>query len=577
MTVVYNITDLTPGSEYNVSIRNCLDSFCSLPTFVTAATDLPGPVTGLKTTFVNDTVLDACWDSPEGCWDYDGYTVKCRGPNTGQEASITVGSEAHALLPLHTPKEKFQCSIQPFVLNSAGQRRNAATLDFQVSTEGLFPPKDVEIVELNDTSITLRWSVDPDSTTWKLNTYSILPSGIQHYVTQDSGENGGETVTHKVTNLAPWTRYNFSVMNCHSNYCSEPVELIGATDVAAPSKPRNLSCVIKNDVDVSFTWERPEEPNGPIEGYSLRVYNRDQEETKLFSAPGNATSITLNLTHEFNRFIAFLKAYNVAERNGEKVYSPESEVAFETFGKGPVPPRPKAVEVTHRGAKLSWEYPKDPRHHIAHFTVNVDGQQRVLTTEPQLTLEKLVAWKPYKIGVASCVNETYCGQEGTLLIHTDFDAPSKPLNLTIGSTGTNWIFARWEEPDVLNGPLSGYNVSFKDDATHFEVTTTQLSYNYTGAIPESTYEVSVYAFNEENGATKRGPATTLLTSRKEDSLSMATLATTRILLASLGAVTVALVVVAFVLHKKCPITREPSIEKNVRSERRRWNLSTDQL
>ncbi|KAL1476279.1 hypothetical protein MTO96_018697, partial [Rhipicephalus appendiculatus] len=137
MTVVYNVTDLTPGSEYNVSIRNCLDSFCSSPTFVTGATDLPGPVTGLKTSFVNGTVLDASWDSPEGCWDYDGYTVKCRGPDTAQELSITLGSEAHFLLPLQKPKEKFECSIQPFVLNSAGQRRNAATLEFQVSTEGL--------------------------------------------------------------------------------------------------------------------------------------------------------------------------------------------------------------------------------------------------------------------------------------------------------------------------------------------------------------------------------------------------------------------------------------------------------
>ncbi|XP_075727275.1 fibronectin isoform X1 [Rhipicephalus microplus] len=554
MTVVHNITDLTPGSEYNVSIRNCFDSFCGLPAFITGVTDFPGPVTGLKTSFVNGTVLNASWDTPEGCWGYDGYTVICRDPNTGQKLSLTAGSEPHFLLPLRKPKEKFECSIQPFVLNSAGQRRNAATLEFQVSTEGLYPPKDVEIIEHTDTSLTLEWYVDRDSTTWKLTADRISPSGIEHDATQDSGKNGAEMITHKVTSLVPWTRYNFSIVNCHDNYCSEPVGLIAATDVAAPSKPGSLHCVVENDVNVRFTWEKPEKPNGPVEGYSLRVHNLDTEETRSFSVPGNTTSIILNLTQEFNRFTAYLKAYNVAQRNGENVYSPESEVAFETLGEGPMPSRPKAVNVTDHGAKLSWEWPQDPRHHITRFTVTVDGQQTVQTTEPQLTLDKLAAWKPYKIGVASCVNETYCGQKGTLLVHTDIGAPSEPLNLTVDSWGTHWILARWEEPNVLNGPLSGYNVSFRADATHFKATTTHLSYNYTGAVPGTVYEVTVYAFNEAKGVTKHGPAASLIISRRDDPLSMASLTTTRILLASLGAVTLGLVVVCVVLHRKCPVT-----------------------
>ncbi|KAL3175505.1 hypothetical protein MRX96_040246 [Rhipicephalus microplus] len=523
MTVVHNITDLTPGSEYNVSIRNCLDTFCSFPAFVTGVTDLPGPVTGLKTSFVNGTVLNASWDTPEGCWGYDGYTVICQDPNTGQELSLTAGSEPHFLLPLRKPKEKFECSIQPFVLNSAGQRRNAATLEFQVSTEGLHPPKDVEIIEYTDTSLTLEWYVDRDSTTWKLTADRISPSGIEHDVTQDSGKSGAETITHKVTSLVPWTRYNFSIVNCRDNYCSEPVGLIAATDVAAPSKPESLQCVVENDVNVRFTWEKPEKPNGPVEGYSLRVHNLDTEETRSYSVPGNATT-------------------------------PESEVAFETLGQGPVPSRPKAVNVTDHGAKLFWEWPQDPRYHITRFTITVDGQQTVQTTEPQLTLENLAAWKPYKIGVASCVNETYCGQEGTLLVHTDIGVPSEPLNLTVDSWGTHWILARWEKPNVLNGPLSGYNVSFRDNATHFEATTTQLSYNYTGAVPGTVYEVTVYAFNEAKGVTKHGPAASLIISRRDDPLSMASLTTTRILLASLGAVTLALVVVCVVLHRKCPVT-----------------------
>ncbi|KAH6924800.1 hypothetical protein HPB50_025130 [Hyalomma asiaticum] len=508
-TVAFNITDLTPGSEYNVSIRNCHDAYCSRPTFVSAATDLPGLTTSLKLAFINGTTLDASWDSPEGCWDFDGYTVKCRSLNAGQVESQDLDSTPHVLLPLRTPKEKFECSIEPFVLTSGGQRRNGATLNFQVSTEGLFPPKDVKLVERTDTSLTFSWTVDPDSTTWTLIAGRLSRSGFADSVVQNSGENAGESITHKVTNLDPWTRYNVSIMNCLSTYCSDHVQMIGATDVAAPSKPQNLSCLLENNVAARFTWDRPDKPNGPVEGYSLRVYNKDQEETKLFSVPGNTTSVTVNLTHEFSRLIASLKAYNILEGSGEKVYSHEAEVLFETLGKGPVPPRPKAVEVTDRRVTLSWEWPKDPRHYITHFVVSVSGHSTASTTESQVSLENLDPWKHYSIGVASCVNDTYCGEEGTLLIDTDFGAPSKPLNLTVESTGTHWVLARWEAPEILDGPLSGYNVSFKNSSNQFEATTTELSYNFTECVPGSSYEVSVYAFNEVKGVTKRGPAATV--------------------------------------------------------------------
>ncbi|XP_037581073.1 fibronectin-like [Dermacentor silvarum] len=575
--VVYNFTDLTPGSEYNVSIRNCHDVFCSKPTFVIGATDLPGPVTGLKQKIVNGTVLDVSWDAPDGCKDFDGYTVKCRGLSTGQEASKNVDSETQVLLPLLKPKETFECSIQPFVLNSADQRINATTLDFQVSTEGLFPPKDVKLVERTDTSLTFSWSMDSDAPTWKLRVTPITPLGDKHGDIQFDGESEGGMVVHNVTNLAPWTKYNVSVLNCDESYCSDPFVMIGATDVAAPSNARNLSCIIENDVTALFTWDKPAEPNGPIEGYSLRVYNQDREETKLFSVPGNATSTTLNLSNEFNQFVASLKAYNVVERSGETVYGPETAVQFKTLGKGPAPPRPKVKEVTNHGVQLYWEWPQDPRYHITHFIVKVDGQRTLSTVERQVAIDNLDAWAQYEIRVAACVNETTCGQEGTVQFHTDFGAPSEPLNLTVESAGTHWVLARWEVPHVLDGPLSGYNVSFSDGITYFEVTTVELSYNYTEAIPGAIYNVSVYAFNEVNGVIKRGPTASQLTFKEDDPLNTAGLSTTRPLLASLAAITLVLVVVAVILHKKCPVTRHARIEKNVRMEEKRRRLYMDQL
>ncbi|XP_050047893.1 tenascin-R-like [Dermacentor andersoni] len=574
--VVHIFTDLAPGSDYNISIRNCHDVFCSKPTFVIGTTDLPGPVTGLKQKIVNGTLLDLSWDAPDGCKDFDGYRVRCRGLSTGQEASKDVDSETQVLLDLRKPKEIFDCSLQPFVLNSADQRINATALDFQVSTEGLFPPKNVELVERTGTSLTFSWSMDSDAATWKLTAAPLTLLSVKHGDIQVSGESAGETVMHNVTNLAPWTKYNVSIVNCDVSYCSDPAVVTETTDVAGPSNARNLSCIIENDVNALFAWDRPAEPKGPIEGYSLRLYNEDREETKLFSVPGNATSITLNLSNEFNQFSAFLKAYNV-DRNGETVHGLETKVVFMTLGKGPAPPRPKAVVVTDHGVELSWEWPQDPRYHITHFVIRVEGQRTLSTVEPQLALDNLDAWKHYEIQIAACVNETTCGQERTVQFHTDFAAPSEPLNLTVDHEGTHWVLARWEVPDVLGGPLSGYNVSFSDGTTHFEVTTTDLSFNYTEATPGTRYEVSVYAFNEVDGVVKRGPAASQHTFQEEDPLNTAGLSTTRTLLASLATVTLVLIVVAVILHKKCAASRDSKEEKNVRLEEKRRRLYMDRL
>ncbi|XP_070384263.1 tenascin-R-like [Dermacentor albipictus] len=566
--VVHVFTDLAPASDYNVSIRNCHDVFCSKPTFVIGTTDLPGPVTGLKQKIVNGTLLDLSWDAPDGCKDFDGYTVKCRGLSTGQESSKDVDSETQVLLALRKPKETFECSLQPFVLNSADQRINATALDFQVSSEGLFPPKNVQLMERAGTSLTFSWSIDSDAATWKLTAAPLTPEGVKQADIQVSGESAGERVVHNVTNLAPWTKYNVSIVNCDVSYCSDPAVVTESTDVAAPSNARNLSCVIENDVNVLFTWDRPAEPNGPVEGYSIRLYNQDREETNLFSVPGNATSITLNLSNEFNHFSTLLKAYNV-DQSGETLYGPETEVVFMTLGKGPAPPRPKAAEVTDHGVQLSWEWPQDPRYHITHFVVKVDGQLTLSTNERQLVLDNLDAWKHYEIHVAACVNETTCGQERTVQFHTDFAAPSEPLNLTVDSAGTRWLLARWEPPDVLGGPLSGYNVSFNDGTTNFEATTNELSYNYTEATPGTRYEVSVYAFNEVDGVVKRGPTASQHNFQEDDPLYTAGLSTTRTLLASLAAVTLVLIVVAVILHKKCAASWDLKAEKNVRLEEKR--------
>ncbi|XP_077493411.1 tenascin-R-like isoform X3 [Amblyomma americanum] len=535
----------------------------------------PGPVQNLRYKLINGTILEVAWDAPESSKRVDGFFVTCESISSCIDVSKqveSVGPSSMVLLFLEEPKEIFECAVLAFCTDSAGRHLNGTVTKFEVSTEGLYPPENLRLLERSDKTLSLAWAPDVNSTVWKMSAWRVLPSGDEHDSIQEHGESSGKTVKYILTDLKPWTRYNVSVQNCLENFCSEPAVLLASTDAAAPSRVENFAVVIESDVNAHFTWERPDQPNGPIDGYHLLVYNEDKKENTSFTVPGNSTEIRMHFAHEFNRFHASITAYNVAESN-ETVYSPVSEVEFQTFGNGPMPPRVEVSDIKDRSVHLSWKQPSDPRYLIVKFIVKVNGFDATAkpvrvnesgttsTPEYHLSMSDLEVWKHYYVTVASCINDTTCGQDTTVEFNTEFEAPSIPLNLTIGALSSDWMLVQWEKPLISNGPLSGYNLTISDGVTRFHVTTTHLSYNYTEVVPGTSFDVTVYAFNDVDGVVKCGAvASVAVSSLESDTLSMAGIATTRILIGALSGAVLVLIIAAYVLHKQCPPTRNSGEE-----------------
>ncbi|XP_077493415.1 uncharacterized protein LOC144104344 isoform X3 [Amblyomma americanum] len=532
LNVKHTVTQLEPATEYNISIQNCRGIFCSRPIFVTGVTDVspPGPVQSLSYKLINGTILEVAWDAPESSKRVDGFFVTCESISSCIDVSKqveSVGPSSMVLLSLEEPKEIFECAVLAFCTDSAGRHLNGTVTKFEVSTEGLYAPEKLRLLERSDKSISLAWAPDVNTTVWKMSAWRVLPSGDEHDSIQEHGESSGKIVKYTLTDLKPWTRYNVSVQNCLENFCSEPAVLLASTDAAAPSRVENFAVLVESDVNAHFTWERPDQPNGPIDGYHLLVYNEDKKENTSFTVPGNSTEIRMHFAHEFNRFHASITAYNVAESSNETVYSPVSEVEFQTFGNGPMPPRVEVTDIKDRSVHLSWKQPSDPRYLIVKFIVKVNGSDATAkpvrvnesgtTSTPayHLSMRDLEVWKHYYVTVASCINDTTCGQDTTVEFNTEFEAPSIPLNLTIGALSSDWMLVQWEKPLISNGPLSGYNLSISDGVTRFHVTTTHLSYNYTEVVPGTSYDVTVYAFNDVDGVVKCGAVASVVVSSLE--------------------------------------------------------------
>ncbi|XP_049511381.1 uncharacterized protein LOC119464246 [Dermacentor silvarum] len=450
----------------------------SASTFV----ERPGIVRNVHHTVENGTILQASWEAPAGS-EVSGYTIMCKDPKT----NYTESQDFHGGKPpnqitlvLRELVASFNCSVFAYNINATRDRVNGPPFTFSASTDGIASPKNLTLVERNATSFTFSWSADPNATKWEI---VATPEGQLGQEQESSGEydaphNG--TVTHAVTGLLP-----------------------------SPSEVRNFNYSVQKDVSVLLTWEKPDHPNGPLDSYVIRVYNEDRNETNNTEVPGDRSEVQMNLKHEFNLFNVSISAYNKATSTNQTFYSPESELSFETLGKGPVPPRPKTQDVKEKSVHLSWEEPHDPRYNITGFSIKVGEQPSYETNQSSITIENLEPWKEYNVSVASCTSKTSCGQSRSLAFKTDFAAPSEPLDLKAPEAGTHWMLVHWEKPKVLNGPLSGYNVSFSHGDSHRHAVTTDLHYNCTELVPGTSYDVSVYAFNEVKSVTKRGPPTSL--------------------------------------------------------------------
>ncbi|KAK8788467.1 hypothetical protein V5799_021749, partial [Amblyomma americanum] len=272
-----------------------------------------------------------------------------------------------------------------------------------------------------------------------------------------------------------------------------------------PSQVQNFSYRIVGDVTVRFTWEKPANTNGPIDAYCFDILNQDRNETAIIDVPGDARDRAFNFTYPFSQFNVTLAAYNRDALNEKIFLGPEIEVSFETLGPGPLPPRPQLANVTSNSVRLLWEKPQDPRYDITAYNVSITPAQSFSIANRSLTLQHLKAWERYDIGVASCINSTHCGRERRVQFVTKIAAPSKPLNMRVDSAGRNWVFVQWLGPKERNGPLSGYNISVSSGTYLFSATTTETSHNCTELASGTTYMVSVYAFNQMNSVTKRGP------------------------------------------------------------------------
>lgn len=510
-----NFTGLLPATMYHVRISGQVtygNTTCVGPESDQDASTYsryPDPVRNLRHAVENVTHLATSWEAPTESVQFHGYVLLCTENQSHEVKSTEVSKPSrhvNIILDLKQQLATFHCAVWAYAKNGS-ERNNGTPVSFSTKTKGIAPPENVTLVERTARSLAYSWSKNPEAPKCRVEVRATRRSEVH----ETDCTNIEGLLHYNVTGLTPGKHYEVTLQNC-ADYCGVEKAFEDYTDVAAPSEVANFSALINEFVNVTFLWTRPHEANGPIDGYLIYIVNRDNNSTMQILTDGNATMATVDLDEEFSSYNGVIRAYNVKQPQQEKLFGPAASASFESLGDGPFPPYPIVRGIKENEAAVSWKKAMDPRYFIDSYNISIEGQASSLTAETAFNVTGLSPWKNYSVSVSSCSNQTGCGHQRSVTFTTDVSAPSKPTQLTAGQVSTEWMLIEWERPQITNGPISGFNVSFEGKSASFAATTTEFSYNATHLSPGVTYKVSVYAFNYGYYEEKCGPRATLTAS-----------------------------------------------------------------
>ncbi|XP_054933680.1 fibronectin-like isoform X2 [Dermacentor andersoni] len=551
---VYTIRGLNSSTLYEVDTTAQVTRYgltCTGPVFEQDVTTFSsGPVRNLNYKVINVTVISASWDEPSDADEVDGYTMACKSHASGQSTTAEYLHPGNVSFVLDVKEQlaNFSCTVNAFATRESGRQEGLPAV-FDVATDGIAAPRDVTLVNATKTSLTYSWLADPSARKCRIQVKAMSPNFAAAHATGWLSEVADSTfIERTVFRLSPGTLYEISIQNC-ADYCGLPTVIRSLTDVDAPSPVGQLQSNLKGFSDVVLTWARPQKPNGPIDGYTIELCNKDSNKTYIQTVDRESLFLSVHLHDHFTHYKASVSAYNIDHAHNATLLGAAGSIDFVTLGEGPFPPLPKVETVEERQVALFWKTPHDPRYNITQFCVSAMGTTCSFTPDNRYALYELLPYQKYTVNVSSC-NSVRCGEARSVDFVTDVGVPSLPRSLTLESLGTSWIEMKWQNPETPSGPISGYIITWSHGEEHITATTNETVFNVTCLKPGSLYSISVYAFNDGRQRRKRGPASLLNVSTDSERIPLEGTSTSTIATVVTTLFVVTLVASAYITFQK---------------------------
>ncbi|XP_013122122.1 tenascin isoform X2 [Oreochromis niloticus] len=463
----YHLGNLTPDTEYEVSLTARRGEGTSIPIYESFLTDLDAP-RDLQTVELTDESITLEWKNSRA--QVDNYRIKY-GPLSG-------GEHEELLFP-SAPKDSTQAKItglRPGTEYGMGvtavkdERESLPTTANAVTA--LDAPKDLTVTEMTETTMMLEWR-RPFA---KLDSYRLV------YISAD-GHRAEEVIlgsseSHTLRGLTPGMLYTINLSAERGRRSSVPATISAPTDLGSPKGIRFSDVT---DTSATVHWVTP---RARVDSYRVTYVPVYGGNAKTLSVDGSASQIVLpNLTPGVTYKVTVIAI------KGQRESEPGSDSVTTALDK---PRGLNAVNITDSEALLLWQ-PAIATVDGYVITYSADlvapVMERVSGNVVEFEMSSLAPATHYTVKVYA-VRDLAKSAATTTEFTTDVDAPQ---DLTASNIQTENAMLTWKPP---RADITGYMLSFESaDRTIREVvlSPTAVSYNMAQLKASTEYTVSLQA------------------------------------------------------------------------------------
>ncbi|KAA0701718.1 Down syndrome cell adhesion molecule -like protein [Triplophysa tibetana] len=383
-----------------------------------------------------------------------------------------VGDEVISTLQiLHTIREDsgfFSC----IAINSYGEDKGIIQLIVQDRPD----PPEVEIREVKDRTIALRWTMGFDGnspiTGYDINYKNKSASWASSQMTKDVSPQLNQAT---IIELHPASTYNIRMFAKNQIGESRPSnELTITTDEAPPDgPPQDVQLEAISSQSIKVTWKPPHKhlQNGLIRSYQVCYREHGtggspQYNTINVDTTGDGETITLDNLKKYTQYEVRVQAANRAGMGPTS-----EEITITTLEDVPSRPPENVVTTatTPETISLSWSaLPKEALNGMllgyrVIFWANLpDGElgeiRNITTSKPSLELEHLEKYTNYSIQVLAFTRAGDGVRSEQIFTRTKEDVPGPPAGVKAAAASSSVVFVSWLPPLKLNGIIRKYTV-----------------------------------------------------------------------------------------------------------------------
>uniref|UniRef100_A0A8C5CUU7 Down syndrome cell adhesion molecule a n=1 Tax=Gadus morhua TaxID=8049 RepID=A0A8C5CUU7_GADMO len=358
-------------------------------------------------------------------------------------------------------------------INSFGEDRGIIQLTVQEPPD----PPEVEIREVKDRTIALRWTMGFDGnspiTGFDIESKNKSASWDTAQKTKDVSPQLNQAT---IIDLHPSSTYNIRMFAKNLIGKSEASnELTITTDEAAPDgPPQEVQLEAFSSQSIRVSWRAPKKhlQNGAIKGYQVgyREYssggNYQFSVISMESTGDNAESLVLDNLKKYTQYGVVVQASNSAGTGPSS-----TEVASTTLED--VPSRPpenvQAAASSPEVISLSWLTPSKEAlngnlmgFRVIYWANLPDGElgeiRNVTTANPSLELDGLEKYTNYSIQVLAFTRAGDGVRSEQIYTRTKEDVPGPPAGVKAAAASNSVVFVSWLPPLKVNGIIRKYTV-----------------------------------------------------------------------------------------------------------------------